>query len=433
MRIRSVFLLVLCLALCLSLVCTTPATAEVSSWGYIITSSPEELAPLREGPSDDAKIIASYFSGARYELGQAYVAENGYIFVFIENSDSRVGGYMREDWLAEPVFMDGVPVIEPYAQEVAVIRVPEGESAASLRDKNSSPMGNLADGTLVKLLGIGDGRYHVWVSNLLGFIDDRYIDRTGEPASYQTDITMRGYGVIRPHAYEQYGALARLPQNLNEFNAPLENYPQDGFTLSLFSADELNAQLGYSALQGFLPLDAVSLYWYKDLYVECGPVGEGDYVSGQDFPPGLYTFFIGQGQSGFIQTDINGVQREYATIGEAEYTLYLPEGMQIKIAGGTLRPKTEEPFFGKDRASTLSGCGRLFIDPENVGSTFYLTALPDASHASYAITSLLYEEGLAEPRLAGELAPGEQTGFLLYLGEFIYIENCELEAAFGSG
>lgn len=425
MRARSAMIAFFCLALCLPVL--PAAASEITPFGYIVTSSPEELADLREGPSDDAGVIASYFSGTTYRIGNAFIAENGYVFIFIQYEGSFAHGYMREEYLADPDFRDGYPIIDTYAVEVAAVRVPEGEASAPMR--RGADAYALYDGTLVRVLGGGEGFYHVEPKSYAdGFIDEEYIERGGEP-SWRLGIAPRGYAVVRPHAYESFGGMTEYPGSINPHLSPSGSDPVSGKTMYLLSASDRDAQLW----SGFLPLGAVSLYWYDDLYVSASPLDEGQYTAGEDMPSGLYTFTAVAGQSGMIRTTVRGVQREYTAEDEAAYTLYLPSGMHVQVTGGTLRPTVSTPYFEQGKTFVYSGTGRRFLDPDTSSTTFEISVMKGADHATYTMANLLYEEGESEALEEGELAPGEVRTIHWFPGTFIWIENCELKATFSNG
>ncbi len=158
---------------------------------------------------------------------------------------------------------------------------------------------------------------------------------------------------------------------------------------------------------------------------------DGSYISAFDFAPGLYTFVVEAGERGAMTVALDGFERRYEADGEAQFTAYLPDGAEITLEGGILRPAKDEQYFVEDEVYEYVGTGRLLIG--SVGTTFYIRALEDSDEAMYEVSCLLYDEGFDEPMRIQKLAPGESAGVRLYPGDFILVVDCVLEATFSHG
>ncbi len=324
--------------------------------------------------------------------------------------------------------------------EVAVVRVPEGEKAAPLTDGSfeaaqSGVSGDLLDGALVEIVGEDVGGFcRVKAGNAFGTMESKYLERTGE-RSTADGIVPRGYAVITTTDADAAN-LRAFPgdDNYRNENSADPGNILTGRTMLLYSVAGGYAQIGLYAYQGFVPEDAVAVYWFDDLFAEeRKDIPDGSHVAGKDFTPGLYTFTIAEDGQGTLASSVNGMERTYEAKGAAEFTVYLPGGAEITVAGGAMRPAERQDPFASDGRAEYAGNGKLLTYLGGVGSTHMVTVPEGGEGGRYRLVNLLFEEGKAEPREEGELAPGEEHVFLVFPGEIVEIENCVLVPQFGNG
>ncbi len=319
---------------------------------------------------------------------------------------------------------------------VGVVRVPEGERFAPIIKGfyGSDPAsGGFYPGTLAEIHGKEDGFFSVIIGNVIGKMEEKYIEQTEELVDPSRGILPRGYGIPIGETVSDT-SLRGFSDKALPFDDRSENSYLVGMSMFCMSAPGDDAQLTMFALDGFLPQSAVELFWLKDLYTpERKDISQGKGVAGKDFTPGMYTFTIEEGSEGALTVAIGGRTDEYKAAGEAVFTLYLSEGAEISLEGGALHPATQEDPFTMEGLDTYTGNGQFFILYGDVGSTYEVTVPEGTEEGRYSVYTLRYADGKGELFETMELAPGESQWFILRPGDFVRVENCVFHAMRSNG
>lgn len=153
----------------------------------------------------------------------------------------------------------------------------------------------------------------------------------------------------------------------------------------------------------------------------------GIYSTSQDFVPGLYTFFVEEGESSSFSIAKNdgSFSREYAPEGPAEYSFYIPADTTVTLNEGciltTLNAEWEFQLQQNYKIKNM----RFLINFQVPACEYTISGISGAE-SYYTLTSVKYDAGENAPPINIPLNEGESITVRFSFDEYRFIEfvNC---------